>query len=164
MELIAIGRVRTAFGLTGELKVESFSGESGHFASLERVWLGTAQREYLVEHVRVDGSGIVMKLKGVDTPEAAKRISRQEIWASRRHAAPLEEGEFYVADLIGCQLLYKKEARARVVASWESGICDMLEVECADGSLRNVPFMAPFIGAVDVEQRQIELLVDWILE
>lgn len=164
MELIAIGRVKTAFGLTGELKVESFSGESTHFASLEHVRLGDAQREYAVESVRIDGGKLFLKLEGVDSPEAARRLARLEIWAERAHAAPLGADEYYLADLIGCELRYAGERKARVVASWESSICHMLEVECRDGSLRNVPFMSPYIGSVDVEEKQIELLVDWILE
>ena len=94
-ELI-IGRVRTAHGVRGELKVESMSGETDHFRSLSTVTLvrGDRRHELAVEGVRVAHRTVLLKLEGVDSPEDAKRWRGWEIVAPRRHAAPIREGEY----------------------------------------------------------------------
>ena len=72
MELIAIGTIRTAWGLKGWLKLKSFSGEWTHFSDLGSVMLKSRNRdrqlEYRVEDFRMhQGSGLI-KLVGVDSP------------------------------------------------------------------------------------------------
>lgn len=166
MDLIAIGRVKTAFGVAGEVKIESFSGETDHWLSVERVWLliRGEKREYRVTAARRHGADVVAKLEGIDTPEAAKGLTGVEIWAGRSDAAPLNEGEYYVADLVGCGLYHNGQQHGEVIGVWETGQCHMLEVLCKDGVTRHVPFMAPYIGTVDVSVRRIELLTEWILQ
>ena len=48
-ERFVVGIVRGSHGITGEFKVESTSGEYGHFASMEEVALtdGTAEKTWL---------------------------------------------------------------------------------------------------------------------
>ena len=38
-DLIAIGFVRTAYGVKGDIKVSSYSGETAHFFQLKEVFL-----------------------------------------------------------------------------------------------------------------------------
>jgi 16S rRNA processing protein RimM len=166
MDLIAIGRIRTAFGVEGELKFESYSGEHAHLGALDRVWVQARgdSIEFTVESVRENGGEVLMKLSGVDTPESAKRLAGCEVWADRAFAAPLQEDEYYLADLVGCELCAGDRVLGTVIGSWDNGQGDLLEIHCRDGSIRNVPFMAPYIGTVDVRKRRIELLTEWVLE
>jgi len=106
----------------------------------------------------------------VDSRDAAAALLRCELWAPREKAAPLAEDEFYIADLIGCDLVVTEAGAdrsrtpvARVIAVWESGSDDMLEVKAPDGAVYNVPLREPFIGSVDVDARRIELLAPWVL-
>jgi 16S rRNA processing protein RimM len=169
MKLLTVGIVRTVHGVRGALKVRSVSGEMDHFRTMDAVWLvqksqpDAAARRFDVESVTGAPHALILKLAGMDTPESAAEWRGGRVLASRENAAPRGEDEFYIADLVGCELLFNNTRVGLVEGVWDSGCSDMLEVR-TDSGLRNVPFRKEFVGAVDVENQSMELLVDWILE
>lgn len=165
-EELVIGRVRTAHGVRGELKVESISGETDHFRSLEKVTLvrGDRRHELDVEAVRVAHRTVLLKLAGVDSPEEAKRWRGFEIVVPRGQAAPLREGEYYYGDLVGLRVVCDGAERGVVADVWEGGQTVLLGIEVADGSQRLVPFEAAFVGDVDLEAGSLELTTVEVLE
>jgi 16S rRNA processing protein RimM len=87
-----------------------------------------------------------------------------EIWVPRESAAPLDEGEFYVADLASCSLVCQGVVVARVVGVVDGAQALLLEVESsADQKKYLVPFMSQYIGTVDLERKEMELLAPWLL-
>jgi 16S rRNA processing protein RimM len=165
MDLLAVGIVRTSHGVHGYVKVRSFSGETAHLLELQtvRLWKDRREKEYAVEDGKLFGDGVLLKLQGVDTPEAAKRLAGSEIWAAREEAAPLGEGEFYTADLHGCGVYVEGEKAGTVTGMTETGLYDVLIVSTEKGE-RLVPFDGRFVGAVDPEKGYIELLEKELLE
>jgi len=172
MDELAVGFIRGAHGTAGEVKLGSYSGEFEHLAELREVELrcpgaaeGTARR-LEVEYLRLTHREALVKFRGVDSRDAAQRLQRCEVWVPRSQAAQRGEDEYYIADLIGCELHppgQTREVLARVVSVWETGIGDILEVETPEGKIFNVPFREPFVGEVDPKRRRIELETPWIL-
>lgn len=165
-----IGRVRTTHGVRGELKVESLSGETKHFTGLSRVRLirrdgrGPVERETReVESVRLAHRLVLLKLTGVDSPEAAKRWRGWEIAVDRADAAPLAQGEYYYADLVGLTVFVDGEERGRVTDLWEGGPTVMLGITRSDGEERLVPFQAEFVASVDLEEGSLVLETDEVI-
>lgn len=162
---LVIGRVRTAHGVRGELKVESISGETDHFRALSTVTLarGDRRHELSVEGVRVAHRTVLLKLEGVDSPEEAKRWRGWEIVVPRERAAALREGEYYFADLLGLRVVCDGADRGVVADVWEGGKTVLLGIELPDGEQRLVPFQAAFVGAVDLDAGSLELTTDEVL-
>lgn len=109
------------------------------------------------------GDGLLMKFRGIDTPEAAKQLAGHEIWIPREAAAPLTEGEYYTADLHGCGVYVDGEKAGTVTGMTESGLYDLLIVDTGAGE-RLVPFDRRFIGRVAPAEGVIELLAKELLE
>lgn len=105
---LVTGIIRTAHGLQGKFKVESSSGEVEHFFKLTEVTLrkGSFEKLYQVDSVEGSGSGLIMKLAGIDTPEAVEKLRGAEIVVPRDKACPLKKDEWYVEDLKQCTLVY----------------------------------------------------------
>ncbi|MFW6223682.1 MAG: ribosome maturation factor RimM, partial [Spirochaetota bacterium] len=167
MDELAVGFIRGAHGVAGEVKLGSYSGELEHLEALTEVSLrcsAGATRRLAIEHVRLTHREALVKFQGVDSREAALELQRCEVWVPRSQAARRREDEYYIADLIGCELRAPgegTEALARVVSVWETGNGEILEVETPEGKIFNVPFREPFIGEVDTEHRMIELEAPW---
>ncbi|QEN07533.1 16S rRNA processing protein RimM [Oceanispirochaeta crateris] len=162
---IAIGRIRKTHGVKGYLKVMSFSGEYDHFMDLEKITLKSKDQSkiFKIEEVTPFSGEILIKLEGIDTPEKGKLLSGWDIWVPREHAAHLEQGEFYHADLHGCQILLEGKVIGSVQSILESGSNDLLEIKTEKG-MKLIPFNSVFIGGVDTENKTIELLEGWILD
>ncbi len=158
MKKLATGLVRTSHGVKGFLKVKSYSGEFEHLAKLKEMTLKREDREktFTVDEVRPFMDGALVKLHGIDTPEAARAYINWEILVDREDAAELDEDEFYFADLCGLDVLCDGEVVARVASVSTSAASELLELVTSSGTFY-VPFIDQFIGAVSIEDNTIEL-------
>ena len=189
-----VGIVRGSHGITGEFKVESTSGEYEHFADMDEVTLtnGTVSRLAKVESVSEGSNILYMKLEGINSPEEAAKFNRWEIVVPRNKAHKLQKDEWYIEDLKGCSIWYKETAGDTAPAFDENSIVGtvtnvleggsgylveiLLSESCSflsdDVKLTRkgnpktvyVPFKDEFIGKVDVDNRQMQLMHLWILE
>ena len=174
MDWLITGRIRGTFGLEGFLKIESCSGEYEHFLNLKEVKLQFPSKEpeeqrpeasYQVEECVVRSADALLKLRGIDSPEAAKKLHGADILVPRDMACPLERGEFYINDLCNSVLVYKGNSVGTIADVVEGGGGFLLEVsEAATGRTVYVPFRSQFIGKINIPAKQVELMHRWILE
>jgi 16S rRNA processing protein RimM len=174
-ERFAAALVGAPFGLTGRLKIEPLSGEGGHLLGLKKVVLRlqTAkkehpkaaplpEKEFIIEEIFT--SPLSVKLEGIDSPEAAKALRGAEILVPREQAAPLYEGEFYIEDLRGLEVVVEGRTAGTISDVVEGGGGFLVEVLLLSGEKRLVPFRNEFFGPVDPAAGRAELLNRWILE
>jgi len=163
---LAVAIVGARFGVRGEVKLRSLSEEVEHLLKLESVTLckGSVRKPHCISSARRHASDVLVLFQGVESPEEARLLTGYEVRVPREQAAPLHEGEYYITDLIGLELVLESEVVGTVKSLWNSGAHDMIDVEKLDGSMVVVPFIDRYIGRVDLEAKSIEVLVDWILE
>ncbi len=174
-DMLVTGIIRSPHGLEGYVKVESISGETVHFDGLSDVLVrpsGGTPIRLEIEAIRVQAQPPLIKFRGVDSPEAAKKFSGAEILVPRDNACPLEAGEFYVSDLCQCVLVNDDVSVGLITGVIKGGESDLLEVTLSDGAVpgvpggekRFVPFRKEFVGEVDMRAKTVELMHRWILE
>lgn len=118
-----------------------------------------------------------MAFEGHESPESARELTGLDILAPRSAAAPLGANEWYVADLVGLALVAGGERLAVVESVLEGGSEPWLEVrfpaaprgseagaKSGSSRLALVPFRREFVGEVDLDRGEIELLAPWLLE
>jgi 16S rRNA processing protein RimM len=157
---VVMGRIAAPFGIKGWVKVQPFSEDPGTLMDFESWRVGRDERQtlYTVEAVQDHGKALVAKLAGIDDRETAFALRGQEISVARSDLPPPEEGEFYWSDLIGLRVINRQGIElGKVDSLMESGANDLLVVKGAREHL--IPFVAAFIGKVDMAGGQIE--VDW---
>ncbi len=165
MEYIATGVLRSSHGLEGNIRIKTYSGEYQYLRALDTVELRrdgkriTMTIDNMVEY----GNELMIHFKGITTPEAVRVYNGWEVWVPREEASPLESGEFYVADLIGCDMIFDGKIAGKIVSSFDGAQSLLLEVEKPDGSRSLIPFMKEYIGAVSLEAGTIELLMGELL-
>ncbi|MDR2178199.1 MAG: ribosome maturation factor RimM [Treponema sp.] len=154
------------FGLEGFVKVRSLSGEIQHLLKLRRFTLRRGGREQVweLEAAEKAASFLLMKFRGIDSPEAARTLGGAEILLDREDAAPLRPGEYYIEDLKGVEVYAGSEALGTITGIIEGGGGNLAELCLKTGEIRLVPFRNEFFGDIDVEGRRAELLCRWILE
>ena len=170
---MVVGRLGAPRGVSGDLRVQSYSGETAHILALTTVEL-VREREGLPEtrlHLKVSRAeegpgGLTLAFEGYATPERATVLAGMEILVDRDKGAPLGEGEWYTADLIGLRLVEPGGSKVYgiVKAVCEGGPDPWLEIDRGGEERPLVPFRKEFIGAIDLDSGTIELLAAWILE
>ena len=167
MDLVTVARIGKTHGVKGFVRINSLSGEYDHFFEMsEGVAVGKLgkQKRLEIETVKPFGDQVLIKFRGYDNPEDARTLSGSEFRVDRRHASPLREDEYYISDLIGCELVSDGKKLASVIGVAETGQADLLEVKTVEGAFRYVPLKDEYVGSVDTGARRIELKADWILE
>ena len=162
-----MGLVGPNFGLEGFVKVKPFSGEIDHFSRLKNVTLSKDRKEktWNVEEVIPRGNFLLMRFAGIDSPEAARLLGGAEIIVDREYAAPLREGEYYVEDLKGLEVVTAEgQPLGHISDVLEGGGGQLAELTLPSGEKRLAPFRNEFFGELNLGEGKIVLLEPWILD
>jgi 16S rRNA processing protein RimM len=159
-KLVTMGRVVSAVGIRGEVRVKTFTEDPEGLAQYAR-WVVKAKegwREMALEAFALRPNGTVAKLAGCDDRDAAERLRGADIAIRREDFVAEEEGELYLVDLIGFDVVDEQEGKLGVVESFfETGATSVMVVKAARERL--IPFVDGFVKEVDREAKRI--MVDW---
>ena len=147
---ITLAAVAGAHGIGGEVRLKLFAAGLDSLKHHQKVRVG--ERELTLEAVR-GGALPVARFSEIGNRNAAEALRGQLVTVARSALPPLEEGEYYHADLIGLPCVDASgETLGFVVAVENFGAGDILEIERADGKRSMVPFRP---GIADPEKNQI---------
>ena len=160
--MIAVGRLHGAFGVRGEVKLESFTEPQRAIAKYQPWTLRDARGiERACEGVRVreGGKGLIATMPGIEDKDAADALRGTEVLVPRSALPPPAEGEFYWVDLEGLRVVNVEGTDFGIVSHlFSTGANDVL---VAQGEReRMIPFVQPdYIRSVDFEAGVVT--VDW---
>lgn len=99
-EFISIGQIINTHGLNGELKVYPLTDDIRRFRKLKEVYIDRCLRKIVWCKLQTDK--VILKIEGIDTIEEAQKFKNIYVEVKREDAVDLSEGEFFIADIIGC--------------------------------------------------------------
>ena len=138
---IALAAVAGAHGVKGELRLKLFTDSAEKLREYVPLFVAGEPRR-LVE-LRSSGKTPVVRFEGVADRSAAEALRGALVEVDRSSLPPLEEGEYYHADLIGLPCESSAgEPLGTIVAVEDFGAGDILEIEKLDGKRTMVPFRA----------------------
>ncbi len=159
---ILLGRVHGAFGVRGELKLESFTEPANAILRYQPWILRDAQgreRELAGARGRLTAKGIVATFPEVADRDAAEALRGSEVWVARSALPPPQPGEYYWVDLEGLRVVNREGVEfGRVSHLFSTGANDVL---VAEGEReRMIPFLQPdYIVSIDFDEGVVT--VDW---
>jgi 16S rRNA processing protein RimM len=150
---IALAAVAGAHGVRGELRLKLFTDSIDNLARHKSVYVGDVERK--LDALRAGSSGAIARLSGIADRSAAEALRGLLVEVDRSALPPLEEGEYYHADLIGIECVDGAgNAVGAVVAVENYGAGDLLEIETAEGKRALIPFKP---GIADIEDGRVVL-------
>ena len=105
-DLLIVGRVIKPHGFKGRLKILSFVETPQFYKEIKTLYLGKdldSIREYRVRSFQAYRNKAIVEFHGMDYQEA-KCCTGENLWVKRSQLPPLEEAEFYWADILGCSV------------------------------------------------------------
>ena len=159
---ILLGRIHGAFGVRGEVKLESFTEPLSAILRYQPWTLRDAQgRERTLEGARgrETAKGLVATFPGVEDRDAAEALRGSEVWAPRSALPPARPGEYYWVDLEGLRVANTEGVELGTVSHlFSTGANDVLVVQ--GERERMIPFLEPdYIVTVDFDAGRVT--VDW---
>lgn len=160
---VVVGRVVGAHGLRGQLKVRDFTDGPESFAALRSVSLSRGDREdagasdHEIEAAIPGRPGeIRLTLEGIHDRAGAEALRGRLVWADADQLEPLEPGEYYGFQLVGCRV---EDTGGAVIGTvrevWSTGAADTLVIEDAAGREQLIPAAESFLKEVDLDARRL---------
>lgn len=143
---ITIGKIVNTFGIKGELKVLPYVD---YIDELSKIYIDN--KEYEISKSRVQKNVVIIKLKGIDDINLVEHYKGKEIEIDKSDLPELEEGEYYIDDLIGLDV-YTDEGKllGKLDDIFNTGANDIYQV----GKIL-LPDIPDVIKEIDIENQKI---------
>ena len=136
---VTLAAITGAHGIGGEVRLKSFAESAESLGRHKTVEVDG--RILTLRSVKASGGAPIARFAEVTDRSAAGALRGKLITVPRSALPPLEEGEYYHADLIGLACESREgEPLGIVVAVENFGAGDILEIEKKDGRRAMVPF------------------------
>ncbi len=137
-----------------------------HTASPERFRSGSRvlaldehnqRREFVVEDSWPHKGMVVLKFRGIESISQAETLAGCEIQVPRQERLPLQVGEFYVSELVGCAVFDHGTEVGRIAdVQFGSGDAPLLVVN-AGKKEHLLPFAAAYLVKVDLAGKRLDM-------
>ena len=146
---IVIGRVGAAHGIQGDLRIIPLTDFPERFDALREVMVGDELLH--VERVKPQGKNILMRFREYAVREEAQKLTGRLLTVARADAAPLNEGEYYVFDIVGLTVCDEENNELGTVENViRTGSNDVYAVRAEDGREILIPALRTAVLAIDV--------------
>ena len=155
LRYLQAGKFVSLHGIRGELKIYPYCDSAVMLAGLPRIYLdpnGSQTLEF--SSLRAANNMVIIKIKGIDTVEAARRYIDKLIYFDREDVA-LDEGVNYIVDLIGCRVMDYSNGKlyGELTGVTSNGAHDVYHVTMLSGEIRYIPVVPAFIRAIDINEK-----------
>lgn len=156
-DLFRVGVIANTHGLRGEVKVFPTTDDPDRFNYLKEVILdaGKEQKTLEVASVKFFKNLVILKFKGIDNINDIEKYKGCDLYVTRENAVPLSEGECYIPDLIGLNVVTDKGEEFGVLRDViETGANLVFSVE-HNGKEVLLPDIPECVLDVDIEKQLI---------
>lgn len=158
MKNLEIGQIVNTFGIKGFVKVNPWVNNVTRFEELKKVYIKIRKelKEVEIEEVKYHKNQVLLKIKGIDTIEQAENFRNAILEVDREHAIPLEEGEYFIADLLEAEVYTEEGKKLGILEDiYNTGSNDIYVVKNDLGKLILLPRISEVIKKIDVENKII---------
>ena len=159
-EYFLVGEIVRPQGVRGEAKVRPYAANPADFLTWKTLYLKDAAgyRPVGSSCSRVHDGFVYLTLEGSQSPDDVEKMRGAELYIDRAHAAPLQEGEYYVSDLLGCEAVDENgNVIGTLIDVLQYGTVDTYVFRTIKGSLM-APALEKVFPQTDIEGKKI--LVD----
>ncbi len=150
-QFLEIGKIVAVQGLKGEVRVEPWCDSAEFLCEFDCLYFNKGMTPVEIVKSRPHKNIVLMKIEGVDTPEAAQEL-RGKVLYMDRDDVELEEGTYFVQDLIGLEVIDADDGTVygRLSQVTYTGANDVYHI--ADGEKEYlIPAIPDVIEKTDIE-------------
>jgi 16S rRNA processing protein RimM len=149
-----VGFLRRAHGVRGEIIMDLHTDFPERLQSGRKLYVGEDYKPMALVGTRPHAKGMLVKFKGVETPEAAGMFRNQWVYVKAADVPALPEGQIYQHELLGFAVVDENGHRlGEMVEIIETGANDVYVVKEESGKEILLPAIPPVILEIDADRR-----------
>ncbi len=157
-DFLRIGVLTSPHGVRGEISVYPTTDDVNRFSELSKVYFDIKgeKKEFTVTGCKYKKNMPVLKFEGIDNIDDIQKFRGVDVYVDRQSALPLEEGEYYLADIIGFKVISEGQ-EIGIMEDYFDNAADqtIFIIKCNDGTTKYIPDIDEFVKQVDLEEQCI---------
>ena len=156
-KFLEIGRITKLQGLKGEVRVQYYCDEPEMLCDFETLYLGKEHTPVQPQRARYLKSDVaVLKLKGIDTPEAAEKLIGKMLYFDRGDIE-LPEDTWFIQDIIGLEVYDADSGKlyGKVDDIYQNGTADVYSIKTPSGGQLMFPAIPDVLLETDIDGGKI---------
>lgn len=156
-DLFRVGVIANTHGIRGEVKVFPTTEDPNRFKILKEVLLDTGKEKLplTISGVRFFKNLVIVKFKGIDNINDIEKYKGKDLYVTRENAIPLEEDEYYLADILGADVFTEDGKRfGRLKDILETG-ANLVYVTEHEGKEVLLPVIPDCVKEISVEEKKV---------
>lgn len=154
-QLLQVGVITSTHGIRGEVKVFPTTDDPARFRKLKNVILdnGKEHRELEITSVKFFKNQVILKFKDIDNINDVEKYKKAPLFVTREDAVPLEKNEYFIADLIGLDVVSDEGEQLGVLDDvLQTGANDVYVVKKAGVNDLLIPAIKECIKEIDLDK------------
>ena len=157
---LVVGFLRRAHGVQGEMIMDLHTDFPERLRSGRKLFVGEERKPMTLSGARPHAKGMLVKLKGVETPEDVVPLRNQWVYVRAADMPSLPEGKLYQHELFGFQVVDENgDSLGELVEIIETGANDVYVVRNESGKEILLPAIPAVILELDSERRLMRVHV-----
>jgi 16S rRNA processing protein RimM len=165
---LQVGVITQTHGIRGEVKVFPTTDDAQRFKKLKEVILDTGKERLTmeIEGVKFFKQYVILKFKGYDSINDVEKYKNGKLLVTRDKAVKLSKDEYFIADLIGMQVVTDEGENFGVLKDvLTTGANDVYVVTRSDQTEVLLPAIKECVKNIDMEQGHVLVhIMDGLLE
>ncbi len=152
---LQVGVITQTHGIRGEVKVFPTTDDANRFKKLKEVIVETGKERLImeIESVKFFKQFAILKFKGYDSINDIEKYKNAKLLVTRDKAVRLRKDEYFVADLIGMQVLTEDGTHfGRLKDVMATGANDVYVIDREDGTEVLIPAIRECILKINMEE------------
>jgi len=155
---LTVGFLRRPHGVQGEMMMDIHTDFPERMKRGRKLLVGEGHQPMTLTSVRPHQSGLLVKFKGVETPEEAGKFRNQWVYIQAKDATPLPEGRIYQHELFGFKVVDENDnPLGELVEIIETGANDVYVVRDESGKEILLPAIPSVILERDAGRRLMKV-------
>jgi len=156
---LAAGRFVSLHGVRGELKIYPYCDSVEMLVGFKRLYSDSnGTKDVEISRIRAANNMVIIKLKGIDTVEAARKYIDKLIYFNKDDVI-LDEGVHFIDDLLGCSIVDEitKRVYGKLTDVTSNGAQDIYHITMDSDEIRYIPAVPEFVSSIDIESKIIKI-------
>ena len=167
-ECLRVGTYVNTHGVRGEIKVYPHTDDMERFEDLDHLFMDTKEGLYKLEiqNVKYFKNLAILKFKTIDNINDIEKYKGSDLLITRDQAVPLSEGEYFICDIIGADVITDEGEKLGIVHDvLQTGANDVYVVKADGRKDILIPVIPSCVLDIDTDNKLVKVhVLDGLLD
>ncbi len=159
-EMLQVGVITDTHGIKGEVKVFPTTDDVNRFDYLKKAYIDSKEGliPVKVNSVKYFKQYVIIKFKGINDINDIEKYKKSPLLVTREDAVPLEEGQYYITDIIGINVYTDDGVNIGTLKEvLQTGANDVYIVRNSENKEILIPAIKQCILGIDLEKKEMKV-------